>query len=917
MIFAKISARFVFASLTALAGMGYAQSSGEGQSEPPAQPQSETQTPEAETAPAEEIAPPRLIEHVNPVYPAAAKEAGVEDEVVLDVDIDAEGNVEGVMVTVPAQNPDYGFDDAALEAASLLQFEPATLGGEPVPVRIAYRYRFVLDAERESQAPEEPQDGQEQGGDEGPAAKDGEEARAPDPVVNFSGALVERGTRDVLAGVVVVVFRGLDESSTGFEAVTDAEGQFVFYDLEPGEWNVYAEPEGYYPLRTTETIEQGARTDAKYYLERGSYNPFDVLVEGVRQKKEVNRTTLAIEQVEKVPGTFGDVLAVVQNFPGVARPGFNQSLIIVRGSAPEDSQVFVDGVDVPLLYHFGGVRSVIPLGMFESIDFYPGNFSTYYGRATGGIVDVQLRDLDPDKLGGYLDVSLIDTGVFVEAPLGDKAAVAVAGRRSYIDALFGFFVPDDAPVNVITAPRYYDYQLLLTAAPASAHRLRAFVFGSDDDLEVLFRNPADLSPQLTASRATTSSAFYRTVLEHAWVPSQKVENVFKTTSGRSWLNFGLGDQLYFNLDTYQAQVRDTLKIRLIEALTLKAGVDYLFTKTDVKIAFPAVAKEGEPGGRPDLDTIEEISLKDQGYHSVGVFFEPEITLWERLLLIPGVRYDYFSRTDEHAVSPRLIARLALGQRWALKGGVGLFTQEPTFDETAPEVGNPDLGLEKAIHYSGGFEFRPLEYLTLDTTFFYKSLHDLVSRTTEVVERGGEAVPLNFDNKGEGRVYGMELLLRHDFANNFTGWFTYTLSRSERRDSGENGYRLFDFDQTHILAVLGTYKLPRNWEIGARWRLVSGNPSTPVTGSIFNVDDGFYEPTFGEANSDRLPPFHQLDVRVDKRWIFDNWMLTAYLDIQNVYNRANAEGTSYNFDYSKKRVQQSLPLLPVLGVKGEF
>ena len=115
--------------------------------------------------------------------------------------------------------------------------------------------------------------------------------------------------------------------------------------------------------------------------------------------------------------------------------------------------MFVDGATVPLIYHFGGLRSVIPVGMLDSIEFFPGNFSPMYGRATGGIIDVQLKKLQPPKIGGYADVSILDTGVYLEVPLGNKGGIAVAGRRSYIDFIIEAAVPDDAPVNLVTAPR--------------------------------------------------------------------------------------------------------------------------------------------------------------------------------------------------------------------------------------------------------------------------------------------------------------------------------------------------------------------------------------------------------------------------------------------------------------------------------
>ena len=114
-----------------------------------------------------------------------------------------------------------------------------------------------------------------------------------------------------------------------------------------------------------------------------------------------------------------------------------------------------------------------------------------------------------------------------------------------------------------------------------------------------------------------------------------------------------------------------------------------------------------------------------------------------------------------------------------------------------------------------------------------------------------------------------------------------------------------------------YKLPRGWQIGGRFRLVSGNPMTPVTGSVYNASSDRYDPVFGAVNSDRNPPFHQLDLRSDKRWIYRTWILNAYLDIQNLYNRANPEGLQYNFDFSDSAVQQGLPLITIFGLRAEF
>ena len=177
--------------------------------------------------------------------------------------------------------------------------------------------------------------------------------------------------------------------------------------------------------------------------------------------------------------------------------------------------------------------------------------------------------------------------------------------------------------------------------------------------------------------------------------------------------------------------------------------------------------------------------------------------------------------------------------------------------------------------------------------------------------------MTYDNGGRGRVIGLEVVARRELAAGFVAWIAYTLSRSERLDSGQTDWRLFDYDQTHILAAVAAYDLPRHWRIASRFRYVSGNPQTPVLGSVFNSVTDAYDPVFGKVNSARQPPFLQLDVRLDKQWVFDRWLLDAYVDLQNATNHTNPEGIAYNYDYTQSKVSQGLPILPFLGLRAEF
>jgi TonB family protein len=863
------------------------------------------------------IVPPKVRKNVQPEYPTAAREQGLAASVLLELDIGITGLVERASLAEPSDAPGHGFEDAALAAAKQLEFDPALEAGKAIPVTITFRFRFVPESVAAPEpTPEPPVAAPE--ATKAPAGERSDRVPLALPSGELSGRLFERGTRRPLAGTKVTVFRGEGAAAEGFETETDAEGRFRVSNLGVGDWRVLADPEGYYPLRTTESVKLGSRTEVSYAIERSSYNPYDVIVDTKRVQREVTQVTIDARQAERVPGTFGDVLAVVKNFPGVAQSSggggpFSQGLVI-RGSAPEDSRIYVSNIEVPLLYHFGGLRSVLPVGMLENVSFYPGNFSVQYGRATGGVVDVTLKELNRKQLGGYVDINLFDSSLYLETPVTDKLSVAIAGRRSYIDLILKAAMPDIG--GSMVAPRYYDSQLLATYRPSAKHLVKGFFFLSDDQFKLVFDNPASVNAKAVLTDVGYGTNFYRGIAEYKYVPGPRFENDLKASIGRDHNALNFGTLATTDERLLQSQVRNTARYVLRESLALRGGVDYLLQQRRAKAKLPKFSEEGQGDTDPNFSEATS-SASVNTYHSVAGFTELEWRPWPSLLAIPGFRFDYFGRTEKFAASPRLVVRQTVSPNWVVKGGIGLFQQEPIFDETMKGIGNPDLELEKAMHYSAGFEYTPRPHLNLSVTGFYKSLYDLVSPTDALTTRDGQTVPLNYNNGASGRVMGLEVSARHELTNNLFAWVAYTLSKSERKDPDSSRYRLFDHDQTHILTVIGSYRLPKNWEIGTRFRYVTGKLYTPVGGAVFDADTDAYSSISGRVNSARVDAFHQLDIRIDKRWIYKSWILNAYLDIQNVYNRANVTDIDYNYDYSKRTPEVGLPIVPVIGLRGEF
>ncbi|MEL6187131.1 MAG: TonB-dependent receptor plug domain-containing protein, partial [Myxococcota bacterium] len=483
---------------------------------------------------------PQILEAVEATYPPVALRQRISAQVALEIEISETGTISDILVTETttiaetlsattavaygivrsSTIADYGFGDAAVDAVKRMKFSPAEVeGGIPIPVRVPFSYAFDL-------PPLPPP----------PAPPDAQDPNRPKVLV-LKGLIRERGTRTRIPGVILTIFREREDGELeAYETTSDRDGSFAFYDLPPGPWRLQGEADAYFPLRDTVRVVVGEVLEVTYYLEKGNYSPYDVLVEVDPVKREVNRRTLTREEIRTVPGTLGDPILVVENLPGVARPAAGSGNIIVRGSGTNDTIVYVDGVEVPLIYHFGGLKSVLPIDVVDTVDFYPGNFSAYYGRGTGGVFDAHIRRLDPDQVHGTLEVSALDVSLFAETPIGDNAAVAVAGRRSVIGDVITAAVPDDANVGIIAAPVYYDAQVLANWTPDRGHDLRFFFLASDDRLEFLFANAADVNPQLTGNQVNTSVNFQRAVLEYRFAPNETYQNTAIVAVGRNFID---------------------------------------------------------------------------------------------------------------------------------------------------------------------------------------------------------------------------------------------------------------------------------------------------------------------------------------------------------------------------------------------
>jgi hypothetical protein len=438
------------------------------------------------------------------------------------------------------------------------------------------------------------------------------------------------------------------------------------------------------------------------------------------------------------------------------------------------------------------------------------------------------------------------------------------------------------------------------------------VFGSDDGFEVLIRDPAQQDPAF-GGNLSLKTGFYRIEARYKNDITDELKFSTVTSYGIDRFDFSLGT-FFFHIRNHDIFNRTELSYHPFGGVTFHGGLDLALAPYSVNIRFPPPPRPGEPDPGP-FATRPPITRSDTNTAwRPAAYLEAEINPSARSKIVPGIRADYARDTSKVDISPRLSGRYDIVHefpRTTVKGGVGLFYQPPQFQESDALFGSPNLHSNRAIHYSLGVEQEITRPLEVSLEGFYKNLDQLVARLPN--DAGG----YDYNNLGKGYVVGTELLLKYKPDAHFFGWLAYTLSRSTRQEPPDYKTELFQYDQTHILTVLGSYRLGRGWEFGARFRLVSGPLYTPTIFGVYNADAGAYTPISGLPFSDRVPMFHQLDIRIDKQWRMDGWSLRTYLDVQNAYNRANPEDLAYNYNFSQSRVQAFLPIIPSLGIRGEF
>lgn len=853
--------------------------------------------------------PPRLIQAQAPVYPPAALAANQQAAVKVRLHIDGAGVVTSVDVVEPVGD---GFDEAAVAAAMQYVFEPAEINGRPGPIAVETTIHFTIEQVPDVSVPvAAPSDDAATGPPDhaGPTT-------AP---IALHGEVVERGTRRRVAGVSV----SLAPESSGpkpLEVVTGDGGAFFFHGVAPGNYRLVAASSNYARFERSVIIAPREALELRLWLRPRGANPYETVIEAERETLEITKRTLAREQFRSIPGTFGDPIRAAQTLPGVQRPPFGLGLLLIRGSNPDDTGVFIDGHEVPALFHFLGGPSIFNAEMLESLTLYPGGYPARFGRHHGGAVILEGRPTHSDGIHGSAKIDFIDAGGYIRAPLSNDLSIATAGRRSYIDAILGFVLPQPKSGGQrIVTPVYYDYQGRLDYNLHRNGRLSVFAIGSGDSLHVLNRDQATE----TSSDLNSAIAFFRLIGGYTRPLPGDLKLTLSPAWGRDTLTIAgaraeaAGPFTSLDIANNTASFRGRVAGKVAPFLLLDAGIDTRFRATTYRALLPFSDDLVSANG---VDLAPTQVVRDSQELGLAAYVDLGFDVTTRLRFVPSVRADAYVLDGKYrqSLDPRLSVRYQLDERWTAKGYVGRYTQPPQPEALDRRFGNPNLGLELGAHYGVGYEWRPGRLWLVDNEVYCVRRRDLVVFSDAVIENSdGTFTRVNFRNQSRNYSCGFEAIVKREISERLYGYLSYTYSRARQRRSSTATITPTAFDQPHVLNAVASWKPGAGFELGARFQLASGRPDTPVIGATYNADTGNYIALRGRTRSVRLPTFSQLDVRIERTWLFHRWSLGLYLDVINVLNTKNVEAIQYDYRFRHSSPITSFPFLPTLGVRGTW
>lgn len=626
----------------------------------------------------------------------------------------------------------------------------------------------------------------------------------------------------------------------------------------------------------------------------------EVVITGERQDDNLTKPEMGVEKlnmadIAKIPVLFGekDVLKTIQLLPGIKSTGEGSSGFSVRGGATDQNLILLDEAPVYNASHLLGFFSTFNSDAIKDATIIKGNSPAQYGGRLSSVLDVKMKE------GNYKDyavsggLGLISSKINIEGPIqNEKSSFIISGRRTYAD-LFLKLTED------FKDSKLYFYDLNAKANYKINDKNRVFLsgyFGRDvlgfgDNLGIDWGNATGT---LRWNSILNEKLFSNTSL----IYSNYDYNIGITSGDTEFnINSNIKDWNLKQDFSYFANPKNSMRFGL-------QAIHHTITPS----SFSGTVNSNEPQvGRkawenaiylnnvykPNEKWSIDYGMRASAYTIMGGdtynIYENGLKTDSVVLASGEVGKTYFT------VEPRLTLNYRLSETKSLKAGYArnaqhlhLLSNSSSGNPTDQWIGNsynikPELADQISVGYSQNFKDNAYEF-GIET--YYKSMQNQVDYKdgADLLTSGDVESELLF---GKGRAYGVEVIMKKK-SGNFTGWVSYTLSKTERKIDGINNNEWYNArqDRTHDVSVVGSYQLNKKWSLSGVFVYNTGNAVTFPTGKYNLNGNTIYQ--YGSRNADRMPANHRLDISATydfkKKGKYES---SLNFGIYNVYGRENA------------------------------
>lgn len=729
----------------------------------------------------------------------------------------------------------------------------------------------------------------------------------------LSGRIVDAKTEEPLIGASVFL------QGTDLGAATDVDGRYTITGIPPQTYNVEASYVGYTTqVKYNIVIRSEGNIDVDFALEAQASELGEVVVKPNPFEK-TGSTPLSIQQLSQeeiaaYPGGNNDIAKVVQTLPGISGSvgGFRND-VIIRGGAPNENVYYLDGIEIPNINHFatqgsaGGPVGLLNVSFFEGVTLSASAFGAQYDNVLSGVLQFDQRTGNAREFAGNIRVSSSEAALTLEGPLfkGDRSAspttFLVSARRSYLQLLFDV-------IGLPFLPDYWDYQYKFNHEIDEYNTVYVTGVGSIDDFQINDLEEFDPEQQATQDQVpvirqrsnTVGISWRRRFKDNSGLMTTTLSHNALDNAFSRFRDNVAQTGLFFENDSREAETRFRYSLtKFLGDWTTKVGAHVI----------------GANYTNNTSDLVNELTFSSElNLVRYGLFAQANRRLFrDRLGLSLGLRVDGNDFTNNgHDLLRTFSPRLALSYRldadgdWTLNASLGRYfkilpyttlgfqNQEGVFTNRAADYIRSDhavLGLEYLVS--------PAARITVEG--FYKRYADYpvsIRDGVSLANKGGGFEVLGSEpvvSAGLGRTYGLELLFQQKFTGRFYAIAAFTFYRSEFTGFDTEDYVPAVWDNQVLVSLLGGYKFGRNWEISSRFRLLGRAPYPPVdqVATLQNYPAVILD--YNRLGEERLDPFNQLDIRVDKKWNFRSFSLDLFLDVQNVLSTQNPQPPQFGLD----------------------